>query len=232
MNKHFRQNRGAGESLLDMPPLRRVLMVGAVTDPSGELSRTDRALLDFGLDPLRKTGLPVASDGGIEVEVMNKADAFGRRDFLSEEGVEADIVILCNIPHKSDEDEYASSYSAIKSSLRFGFEEIAHHELSDRHWEPGIWAQRLRETGASVIISYGTDSMPLEQITPRGYFHSRQLLTLPSSGAYIMNSDFISDLPFSQWVSDNPELFRFILDTQKHDLPDDLEAEGHDAGEP
>ena len=118
MNKHFRQNRGAGESLLDMPPLRRVLMVGAVTDPSGELSRTDRALLDFGLDPLRKTGLPVASDGGIEVEVMNKADAFGRRDFLSEEGVEADIVILCNIPHKSDEDEYASSYSAIKSSLR------------------------------------------------------------------------------------------------------------------
>ena len=205
-------------------------MVGAIIDPrTGELSQVDMSLLRAGIDPLRNTGLPVAPDEELEVEVMNKADLYGHRDFLQEEGVEADIVILCNIPHLIDEAEYTSSMVALKSNLSVGFDLIANHELSDHHWDRGIWARKLAETGAPVIISYGVDSMPLDQVTPSGYFHARQVARMPSSGEYIMNAKFVHDLPFSQWLTDNEPLKRFVMDSQWSDIP--FEPDPPDTGQ-
>ncbi len=227
MNDDFRKVRALGEPLVTIPALKRVLMVGAVTEADGSLSLTDRSLLRYGLEPLRETGLPVVSDEEIEVEVMNKADIFGARDFLAEDGVQADIVILCNIPHKLDRQEYQDSHRSLTGSFVMGVEQLGHHELSSRHWDPGIWARKIKETRAKVVISYGSDSMPLEEITPPGYFHSRQLKTMPSSGLYLMDSAFVVNLPFSQWVNSHPALNKFVVESQFSDMPiDDLSEPG------
>lgn len=219
MNEHFSKSKGVGGPLVEIPALRKVLMVGAIVEADGNLSLSDRSLLRFGLEPLRTTGLPVAPDEQIEMEVMNKADIFGGRDFLAEEGVQADVVILCNIPHKMDRFEYDSTHGTLRDSFVMGAEHLGHHELSSKHWDQGIWARRLKETGAKVIVSYGSDSMPLEQVTPEGYFHSRQLKTMPSSGLYVINSRFVVNLPFSQWSSGHPNLNRFVVDSQFYDMP-------------
>lgn len=207
--------------MLELSPLRKVLMVGAIIEESGALSDVDRALLEFGIDPLRKAGLPVAPDADIAVEVMNKSDIYGNRDFLDEEGVRADILMLCNIPHKMDEDDYSTTMRGLRSSLTFGFREIARHELSDRHWDPGLWARKIKETGANVVISYGFDSMPVEQIMPEGYFISDRLKSAPSMGKFMMRNDFVTNLPFTKFVNSSPELIRFIVDSQKDALDRD-----------
>lgn len=228
MNEAFSKSRTPGEPLVNIPALRRVVMVGAVTDPDGNLSITDRSLLRYGLEPLRETGLPVVSDEEIEIEVMNKADIFGGRDFLAQEGVQADIVILCNIPHKLDHAEYQDIYGTMQRAFVISAEHLGHHELSSRHWDPGIWARKIKDTGAKVVISYGSDSMPLEEITPPGYFHSRQLKTMPSSGLYLMDSAFVVNLPFSQWVNSHPALNKYIVESQFSDMSfDDLTEPGH-----
>lgn len=210
---------------MDIQPLRKVLMVGAVRDPDGALSLTDRNLFRFGLQPLRETGLPVAPDEEIALEIMNKADVFGGRDFLSETGVQADIVMLCNIPHKLDRREYDDTYGSLRGSFVMGVEQLGHHELSSRHWDQGIWAGKLKETGAKVIVSYGSDSMPLEEVMPEGYFHAKRLKTMPSSGLYVMDSQFVVNLPFSQWASSHPNLNRFVIDSQFYDMPTDYLGE-------
>lgn len=224
MNEHF-GHRSGGAPLIDIPPLSRVLMVGAVRQPDGELSLTDRNLLRFGLQPLRDTGLPVAPDEEIALEVMNKADVFGGRDFLAESGVEADVVILCNIPHKMDRFEYENTHGTLRDSFVMGVEQLGHHELSPKHWDRDIWARKLKETGAKVIVSYGSDSMPLEEVMPDGYFHAKRLKTMPSSGLYVMDSQFVINLPFSQWASSHPNLNRFVIDSQFYDMPTDYLGE-------
>ena len=87
MNDDFRKVIALGEPLLTIPALKRVLMVGAVTEADGSLSLPDRSLLRYGLEPLRETGLPVVSDEEIEVEVMNKAAVFGGRRGANDQGV-------------------------------------------------------------------------------------------------------------------------------------------------
>lgn len=224
MNQHFSNSTGGGP-LIDIPPLRKVLMVGAVKGPDGGLSMVDSNLLRFGLQPLRETGLPVAPDEEIALEVMNKADVFGGRDFLAESGVEADIVILCNIPHKMDRFDYEHTHGTLRDSFVMGVEQLGHHELSAKHWDQDIWARKLKETGAKVILSYGSDSMPLEQVTPEGYFHAKRLKTMPSSGLYVMDSQFVINLPFSQWAGSHPNLNKFVIDSQFHDMPTDYLGE-------
>lgn len=222
MNQHFSNSTGGGGGpLIDIPALQKVLMVGAVRGPDGGLSMVDRNLFRFGLQPLRDTGLPVVSDEEIALEVMNKADVFGGRDFLAEAGVEADIVMLCNIPHKMDRFEYENTHGTLRDSFVMGVEQLGHHELSSRHWDQGIWARKLKETGAKVIVSYGSDSMPVEQVIPDGYFQSKHLKTMPSSGLYVMDSQFVINLPFSQWASSHPNINKFVIDSQFYDMPTD-----------
>ena len=160
---------------------------------------------------------------------MNKADLYGRRDFLTEEGIRADVVMLCNIPHMTDEQEYVQGLISRKSSFHASVQHLANHELSSHHWEPGIWQRKLAETGAKVIVSYGVDSMPLRMVMPEGYFHSQQLRLSPGSGQYIMSSNYVESLPFSQWG--NPALNRFIVESQKHDIPYGLDDGDVDTGQ-
>ncbi len=197
---------------VDFEPLRKVVMVGAVTEHDGSLSLTDASLLRSTLDPLRKNGIPVADDDQVEIEVMNKAVAFGERDFLEEDGIEADIVVLCNIPHQTSEQDYLRG-KALTSGIRTYVEE-AHHELSPYHWDEGIWRAKIQETGAKVIVSSGVDSMPLEDVTPSGFVHANRLQSYPGGPDFLMDFDFVYQLPFSRWGVDNEALKHFSTQTQ------------------
>ena len=226
MNDEFRKIRDQPtQSLRNIPALGRVLMVGAVPDADGRLSMTDSSLLRYGLEPLRDKGLPILPDEQLDVTIMNKAAVFGGRDFLTEEGVEADIVILCNIAHKFDQEEYASTQISLIRSYLMSLPQLGHHELSQKHWEPGIWAQKIKETRAKIVMSYGVDSMPLEEVTPDGYFQARQVSRSDVAPKYLLNQQFVIELPFSQWPHLHPALNRFLIDTQFNDMPVEVDTE-------
>lgn len=142
MRRQFEKLSVAGTAPFEGAParLRNILMVGAMTDESGNLSDNDRSWLRSGLMILKKAEIPVSPR--FNVSIANLNPEYGGEDFLTGKFA-ADLVIICSV--------YNPPEGMGSNVPHHGF-----YARSPLHSQESIWHDRVMASGAKALYVVGS----------------------------------------------------------------------------
>lgn len=145
--------------------LRRMAMVGAEFDlVTRDLSFIDSAMLQLIMKNMVSLGIPLSSElsaipdqrvirvgKGTPIDPINIHPFFGGRDFLKIE-TSTDILMLCNVAWAWG--KVLEGKEPLLSSMT----------LSPENENEDLWNEKIRTSGAKVVIVMGHDDFPPEKI--------------------------------------------------------------------
>ena len=129
----------------NQPQLKKIMMVGAITEDNAEycLSDSDLGFFARTIRTLYESGMHVHPE--FEIDIVNIDENCGGRDFLRET-TPADLVMLCFLFNPS------KSYTDSAGYPNMGF-----YAISDKHYLQNAWNNAALTVDAKVISIYGDD---------------------------------------------------------------------------
>jgi hypothetical protein len=167
------------------PPLKRLLLVGARVESKFLkgfcLMPKDAAYVRDTVGKLREMNIPVAPD--FEVSLFGK-EAIYERDFLQNRE-EGDVVVFCYLPNPPKEQA---------ENLRYD----DYMAVSSDHYDPDIWYETTRKTGAKIVAVVGLgdhDLSPRHFLREGGQFEFFSPVT--DNHVLLIDRNYRRQLPFT-----------------------------------